>query len=267
MAGTRDRLGGAGPGRRPDRIRLGGDLPGPRGAVPRGGRAGDLRELHILGTVDEMERRVQEVDGARARGLRPKAIVIDRAQLRWPGGVVPFTIHPQFPDRARIATAIAHWMDRTVIRFVELTQANMGQFRDFVHFVPVVKGCTSPVGRRGGRQEIRLSPRCAVRQVIHELGHTVGLYHEQSREDRDAHVRIHFENMDPAHRMQFTQQLNDATDLGPYDHASIMHYDALAFSINNRPTISSIPPGIRVGQATGLSAGDVDAVRRLYATA
>ena len=30
----------------------------------------------ILGTVDEMELRVQEVDGARARGLRAKAIVI-----------------------------------------------------------------------------------------------------------------------------------------------------------------------------------------------
>ena len=219
----------------------------------------------ILGTVAELEARSREVEAALALGLRPKGSVVSRASLRWPGGLVPFEVDPALPDPGRVQAAMAHWEAMTAIRFVARTLTNAAQFPDYARFVPVEKGCNSAVGRQGGRQDVRLSPRCASRQVIHEIGHTIGLYHEQSRRDRDQCIRIHFENMASEHAFNFTQMLSDGVDLGPYDYASIMHYDALAFSINGLPTLESIPPGIAVGGATRLSAGDVETVRRLYA--
>ena len=46
--------------------------------------------------------------------------------------------------------------------------------------------CTATVGRAGGgRQNVWRNPRCDVGRVIHELGHPLGLFHTQSRYDRD----------------------------------------------------------------------------------
>ena len=42
----------------------------------------------VLGSVDEMERLVAEVN----KEKDTKAVIVTGAQFRWPGGVVPFTI-------------------------------------------------------------------------------------------------------------------------------------------------------------------------------
>jgi hypothetical protein len=65
------------------------------------------------------------------------------------------------------------------------------------------KGCYSQVGRRPlymGPQDVNYqSPGCLRRDgtVQHELLHTLGLYHEQSRYDRDDYVVIFWENILP----------------------------------------------------------------------
>lgn len=52
----------------------------------------------------------------------------------------------------------------------------------------------------GGRQEVNLqAPGCVSKKgtILHELLHAIGFMHEQSRPDRDDHVRIYYNNIKP----------------------------------------------------------------------
>jgi hypothetical protein len=60
--------------------------------------------------------------------------------------------------------------------------------------------------------------------VIHELGHTIGFLHEHSRMDRDDHIRINFNKIDPGVHGQYSKIQSDHPDYYgvPYDLYSIM---------------------------------------------
>lgn len=211
----------------------------------------------LLGTVDEMKSRVAgESDIAFGVGITGQ-------KYRWPGGVVPYQYHPDFPDRQRVVDAIAHWHANTHIRLVERTAANAAKYPNYIQFESR-DGCFSSVGMQGGGvQVVSLGSGCGVGQAIHEIGHTVGLWHEQSREDRDTFVTINWANITAGMEHNFDQHITDGDDLGSYDFNSVMHYPSTAFSTNGQPTIVATG-GQAMGQRSGLSPGDIAAVQALY---
>ena len=81
-------------------------------------------------------------------------------------------------------------------RFHLQTSRNLKMLRSFRQF-PIsylfdFNRCCSYVGRKGnGRQGISVGKNCdKFGIVVHEIGHTVGFWHEHTRPDREAFVTI-----------------------------------------------------------------------------
>jgi ribosomal protein S11 len=118
------------------------------------------------------------------------------------------------------------------------------------------------------------STSCAVGTILHEMGHIIGLWHEQSRPDRNTYVTVNYGNVIKGSWGNFEQFGDDIQLLTPYDYASIMQYPPYSFSRNGGPVIESIPAGIPLSGegwpgsgSADYSAADKEAIERLYGAA
>jgi uncharacterized protein (TIGR03437 family) len=178
----------------------------------------------------------------------------------WPSATLYYSIASGFPNQQRILDAVAYWNNNTPIKILPRTgQANYVQF----NAVSDSTFCASSIGMLGGRQSIQLGSGCPTNAIIHELGHALGLMHEQSRNDRNTWLTVQYENIDNTTYAQFQQETN-SRDLGYYDFDSIMQYSNFGFSADGNSDLESVPAGIPLGQGTGLSAADIDNISRVY---
>jgi hypothetical protein len=212
-----------------------------------------------LGPVEWIARTEEEVRSRRNDGVR-YGVVRDGSTYRWPNGVVPYVIQSSLPNKARVTDAMAHIVANTnKISFVQrTTQANYVEFRTST-------GCSSSVGRVGGRQYVNLADGCSTGNTIHEILHALGMFHEQTRCDRDSFVTIHTANITSGYENNFTKQCTNATDYSSYAEGSIMHYGPFAFSKNGLATISS-KRGLdsQMGQRSGMNSTDRSTMNTIY---
>jgi hypothetical protein len=195
------------------------------------------------------------------QGTRESALATTVKSRLWKDGVVPYLVDGNLPNPSRVTDAIAHWHRLTKIRLVPRTTEV-----DYVVFSRG-SGCSSDVGRSGGRQIINVAGGCYALELIHEIGHAIGLWHEQSRVDRDQHITIHWNNIMSGLAGQFStyrQKGMNGEDLGPYDITSVMQYGPYTWSANNRPTMTRRDGSVFTRNTTGLSSLDVEGIARLY---
>lgn len=185
----------------------------------------------------------------------------------WKDRTVRYTIASGFSalQLSSISEAISHISSKTLIRF-----QNVASGPNRVIIRPVASGCSADIGApkyTDFPNYMNLSTACGSGSIIHEFGHTLGLWHEQSRCDRDNYVTVYLANVTPSsNRFNFDKHCSDGTDIGSYDYDSIMHYSAGAFAASGTYTI--IPKGgvdiNRIGQRDGLSRGDVSAIGKRH---
>uniref|UniRef100_A0A8C4Y0C8 Metalloendopeptidase n=1 Tax=Gopherus evgoodei TaxID=1825980 RepID=A0A8C4Y0C8_9SAUR len=207
--------------------------------------------------------------GKNEKNRLPRAAT-SRTERIWPGGVIPYFIGGNFTgsQRAMFKQAMRHWEKYTCVTFIERSDEE-----SYIVFTYRPCGCCSYVGRRGnGPQAISIGKNCdKFGIVVHELGHVIGFWHEHTRPDRDDHVTIIRENIQPGQEYNFLKmEPGEVNSLGePYDFDSIMHYARNTFS--RGMFLDTILPsrddnGIRpaIGQRTRLSKGDIAQARKLY---
>ena len=192
----------------------------------------------------------------------PGALVNPLSGQRWTNDTIPYVLDTTLtqPMRDLFARAIAHWESKTAIRFVARSaQAN---------FIRVIRtenplNTAGGIGMIGGEQTMRLREDATLVVVIHEIGHTVGLFHEQNRVDRDRYVALDYSKV---RKDEFRQvdAFGSPSPIGAYDMQSVMHYDKTFVTRYGDRIMDSIPPGLDLFSDDGLSPADIDAVARIY---
>ncbi len=194
----------------------------------------------------------------------------------WPDGEVPYVFDANVNEYGQnaMAAAMAEWEKVAGVDFRPAQDYDV----NYVH-IQDSNGNSSYIGMKGGMQIINIISWDSKFTIAHELGHCLGLWHEQTRWDRDTYVEIVTGNIQAGHEHNFNLNSNAYTN-GPYDFDSVMHYSKCAFSTGCNPgktckcaagteTILVREPyraqwQDKIGQKTHLSSLDRNVMATLY---
>lgn len=121
----------------------------------------------------------------------------------------------------------------------------------------------SNVGRVGGKQIINLNSFME-HIIIHEICHSLGMFHEQCRSDRDQYVNVDYSNIEESAHPNFRIENKNFYRIGHMDFESIMLYGSYAFAKDwSKPTMTK-KDGSTFSGGFKLSEADKMFINRFY---
>jgi hypothetical protein len=197
----------------------------------------------------------------------------------WSPGDIKFCFEEGVPEVTRKAFHAAVQHIQNMVPCVDFAEILAGSSPEKCESNPSVfvkgsdAGCWSYVGM-STTNVINLDPNgCGhLGLAVHELCHAIGMMHEQSRADRDKHVRILWMNVQADMESQFKidenvnrESPNSQFD-SPYDLMSIMHYDSEAFTkVAGQKTIEPLgTTRVVMGNRMGLTESDAEQIAEMY---
>ena len=205
--------------------------------------------------------------------VRPQAATIEPslqyASGLWPvvNGVVRVPYTMTTVNAANINAAIAESNSQLagVLQWVPAAGSDVNLVNFDFNASDMSGSCEAIVGMQGGTQPIGGAGNCTVGTILHEMGHAIGLYHEQSRTDRNSYVTYREGQVDKPQHGNF-DILPTLANSGLYNYASIMEYSPFLFSrYGTVPVLETSPVGIPLGTTQPqYTSGDLDGIMRLY---
>ena len=192
--------------------------------------------------IDDMEILVSNLQAWRNElaGLPQPKLAFDGNAPTWTSGNVYYTFSNNVSAAKQkvFLDSAAEWSLFANLHFIpRTTQPNYVT----IYEDPTVDGGVSYVGMTGGQQFMWFGTNGWNHgTVLHEMGHTLGLIHEQQRSDRDSYVTVITNNATPA-GLTGLIKLTNTRNQTPYDFLSIMHYAQWAGS-SNPPTLPTMVP-------------------------
>jgi hypothetical protein len=180
----------------------------------------------------------------------------------WPSNQIPYVIDPALKNPGAVVQAINLYNDETNLQWIPRT--NQADYVEFTVLPSYDHGeGMATVGFAGGQQGIWLSSDVDEATVLHEMGHALGLFHEQQRNDASQYIIVHEDNINFDAYEWFSPVGNEGVDVGPFDFSSIMLYDSYADSADGQPTMTRLD-GTTWSRNTTLSAEDISTLDSLY---
>ena len=165
--------------------------------------------------------------------VKSKKLKKNRSAHHWPQGIVHYEISDGLKAEQNIHDelnkALGKFRDQVEEKYVKWVP-RMANEQSYVEFVFNSTGCTSSeVGCKRRKQKIELANWAKCHDILHEMGHAIGLCHEHSRPDRaengvNAYVAIYNNNTKKCKRVDDVDYDIEGDPVGKFNYTSLMHY-------------------------------------------